>query len=89
MKSDICMNCADKSCYGYDHRITECEDYRPMTNYDLLISKTPEEMAEWLKTIITECSHCPCSETEAFCEKTCKELLTEWLKSPADKEGGT
>lgn len=34
------------ACSGYTNQ-------KPQTNYDLLISKTPEELAEWLDNIGT------------------------------------
>ena len=62
------------------------KERKPQTNYDRIISKTPEELAEWLRNVITECSRCPCNETPVLCEKPCKECLFDWLKSPTDKE---
>lgn len=50
----LCQTCADKACYGYSEHIRECEDFRAETNYDRLISKTPEELAEWISTQIID-----------------------------------
>lgn len=95
MKSEICKKCADKSCYGYDHKITECEDYQPMTNYDLLISKTPEEIAEWLADIL---NHCENKKPEELCRMSCplykccndqpSDNIEDWLKAPAEVDNG-
>lgn len=44
MKS-LCERCKDKSCYGYDRRNTECEDFQAMTNADRIRDMTDEELA--------------------------------------------
>lgn len=35
---------------------------KPLTNYDLIVSKSPEELAEWIETIAS-CERCPSRET--------------------------
>ena len=45
---DLCSKCADKSCTGYDSRITECEDFRPKTNADHIRNMTDEELDKFL-----------------------------------------
>ena len=72
------------NCWVFDERPNF--EQRPTTNYDCLVSKTPEELAKWLRNVITECSRCPCNETPGLCEKPCKECLFDWLKSPAEVE---
>lgn len=64
-----------------------------VTNYDLLISKTPEELAEWLADIL---NHCENKRPEELCLMSCplykccndqpSDNIEDWLKSPADKE---
>ena len=44
----LCSRCADKSCTGYDSRITECEDFRPETNADHIRNMTDEELDKFL-----------------------------------------
>lgn len=90
MKSDICMNCADKSCYGYDRTVTECEDFQPMTNYDRLISKTPEEMAKYIACVLQyrEGDVCPPTHKCAV-DKSCEKCWLDWLKSPENVEEQT
>ena len=88
MRSEICKKCADKSCYGYDHRITECEDFQPMINYDRIVSKSPEELAK-----IFVCKCCPSvffsnfTPEENPCNKysadDCFKCWLNWLKSPS------
>ena len=45
---ELCSKCADKSCTGYDSRITECEDFRPETNADRIRNMTDEELDKFL-----------------------------------------
>ena len=52
---------------------------KPQTNYDLLISKTQEELAEKM----VDYSYCP---PGAACKPTCKECWLSWLKSPVEVE---
>ena len=44
----LCSKCADKSCTGYDSRITECEDFRPETNADRIRNMTDDELDKFL-----------------------------------------
>jgi predicted amidophosphoribosyltransferase len=75
---------------GYD----DTPNPKPQTNYDRLISKTPEELAEWMATK-TSCMRCPvdldaCHKFEFSGEMSCEEILLSWLKSPAkDVDNGT
>lgn len=71
-----------------------CEGWRPKsvvpkTNYDILISKTPEELAE---IMVSDCPpnypHGECREYEKNDGNLdCSKCWLDWLKSPADKEG--
>lgn len=45
---ELCSKCADKSCTGYDSRITECEDFRAETNADHIRNMTDEELDKFL-----------------------------------------
>ena len=54
----------------------------PQTNYDLLISKTPEEMA---KIIVDDWCEIVCG-SPCGCDGKCEEKTLSWLKAPADKE---
>lgn len=58
-------------------------DYRvkkPMTNYDLLISKTPEELAEYIRVFFPEV--CPPGNCPG--EDSCYKCWLDWLKSPVE-----
>ena len=61
---------------------------KPMTNYERIISKTPEKMAMWMWL-----RGCPTEEINESCmnnktkEKSCTRCWLDWLKAPADKEG--
>lgn len=61
-----------------------------LTNYDRLISKTPEELAEWIMREPSIWYHAVCPPgTGSDCSTSpCKQCWLDWLKSPADKEGG-
>lgn len=76
MKSEICMNCADKSCYGYDHRITECEDFQPMTNADRIRGMTDEGIEDWYWWMHKEMMRY--TDSRVF--------VHDWLKSPVEEE---
>lgn len=69
-----------------------CSCYEPQTNYDRIISKTPEELAEWLAKQeyrkptfdgwLPLCNHVMGAK---IChEYGCKECWLNWLKSPVE-----
>lgn len=81
-KCDTCIN--KKYCANHLDARTMCPQmdyvlFTPSykTNYDLIISKTPEELAVWMNGIIKE----------RYIEVTCDGWLS-WLKAPAEKEVG-
>lgn len=60
---------------------------KPMTNYDRIISKTPEELAEWM-AINTSCFFCKV-KNKNICSLdggTCTEEWLSWLKSPVEEK---
>lgn len=68
-----CINCVrDKD------DPTESFPEKPPTNYDLLVSKTPEELAEYLSSI--------CYDFWKMFVDDPKRMWLDWLKAPADKE---
>ena len=75
MRDGICEKCADKGCFGYDHRITECEDFKAETKADKIRAMTDEELADYLEAV---------SEDSYNAERplTSAEFL-EWLKQEA------
>lgn len=78
---------------GYDFDPPYPASTPVITNYDRLISKTPEELAEWLADIL---NHCENKKPEELCRMSCPlykccndqpaDNIEDWLKSPADKE---
>ena len=72
-----CINC--NSYFNFDElykrRIGEILKPKPQTNYDLLISKTPEELAEYLSDIAGWISE---YEGKAH-------ALLKWLKEPVEE----
>lgn len=61
------------------------EKYIHRTNHDLLISKTPEELAEWIESI--EPSACPWRDDHGDnCRFAhCRDCWLSWLKSPVEE----
>ena len=56
----------------------------PPTNYDLLVSKTPEELADWIELLLCP-SNCPDEQMgEACARTTCDGCWLSWLKSPVE-----
>jgi len=59
----------------------------PQTNYDRLVSKTPEELAEWLVAIINHAESDNCGKScplYSYCIESNGGML-DWLKAPADE----
>lgn len=57
---------------------------RAVTNYDRLISKTPEELADYLY------NHDFCREpirsmADSPCDWDCRKCISEWIKSPVEE----
>lgn len=53
------------------------ECFEPLTNYDRIISKTPEELAQWIAKFCG-CSYCPGFNVQ--CNNGCTEYWLDWLK---------
>lgn len=54
---------------------------KPLTHYDCLISKTPEEMAEWINN-----NSCLCAPGKEPCEDgECEECWLDWLRQEAEE----
>lgn len=88
-----CYNCgapiSKETCEGFPEVCEHWIHKKPLTNYDLLIRKTPEEMAEWMAKN-QDCYACVYSDDEGRCIKArkgrhCQEILLDWLKSPAEE----
>lgn len=79
---------------GYDFDPPYPTSTPVITNYDFLISKTPEELAEWIlrepsimHPLIGHYTFCPPGIGGDCPTRPCKQCWLNWLKSPADKEG--
>ena len=90
-KCDVCIN--KKYCVNHLDARTMCPQmdyvlFTPSykTNYDLLISKTPEELAHF----ITGEDPCKlmCKNSPSFCNGDCEKRMLEWLKSPVEVDNG-
>lgn len=94
--NSVCDDCINAECvwrapsWGVDPPVMDCPDKEtpPTTNYDRLISKTPEEMTEWIESI--EPSACPWRDDHGDnCRFAhCRECWLSWLKSPVNMEAG-
>lgn len=63
------------------------KNYKPITNYDLLISKTPEEMAKFLTVLSDPKWHIDGNIFDMTVPKESSWL--SWLKSPVEVDNGT
>ena len=67
--------------YNHNGRPTHYEDkVKPKTNYDILISKTPEELARFVTR--TDLCSLTCGEPCIPCDGACERHMFDWLKSP-------
>ena len=83
------LKCNEMSCPAYTPRPKK----KPQTNYDRLISKTPEQLADWLADIL---NHCENKKPEEPCRMSCplykccnyqpSDNIEDWLKSPVEVE---
>ena len=97
MTKSICDSCVTECLWransgGNDPPVTQCKHYiqKPMTNYDRIVSKSPEELAK-----IFACKCCPSAFFSNFTpeENPCNKYLADdcfkcwlnWLKSPTFK----
>ena len=93
-----CDKCQNKAwCYDGNHELTRhgCAEnnwccFSPVTNYDLLISKSPEELAEWIETI-ANCDSCQhfwslgkCRGGDGTTHAACRLKWLDYLKQEAE-----
>lgn len=101
--NSVCDDCINADCVwrsptgGLDPPVIDCPDKEtpPITNYHLLISKTPEELAEWIAKIL---DHCENKKPEELCRQSCplykccndqpSDNIEDWLKSPVEVDNG-
>ena len=92
-----CFNC--RYWYVYDHKwpCDVCVDHdkwerRVLLNYDLIVHKSPEELAKWLDERVSDCPWCNpdspvvpgSNECECF---DCSMCCQEWLMKEAEDDG--
>lgn len=79
---DICCEVEPKD---YPPYLDYPKERKPMTNYDLLISKTPEELAKtivgWLADVAELCGE----NRQEFDFTKAEEYAVSWLKSPMEE----
>ena len=66
---------------------------KPITNYDLIISKNPYELAEWIAKIL---DHCENKMPDELCRQSCplykccndqpSDNIEDWLKAKAEED---
>lgn len=88
-----CVTCKARCENAGQHRVkTDCVSYipkddpKPKTNYDRIISKTPEELAEWIVEI-ADCDECEEMHGFRMCDaapdKACEDCWAGWLRQEA------
>ena len=86
--------CEKRDCPAFDkctaqYRGSRCAALRysyglddPKTNYDRLISKTPEELAVWINN-----NSCLCAPGKEPCEDgECEECWLDWLRQEVEEK---
>lgn len=76
---------------GYDFDPPYPASTPVITNYDLIISKTPEKLAGWLcQTQYREGDFCPPKHGLRYCQMAdgCRVCWLSWLESPAEVDNG-
>lgn len=83
---------AEKRCYPCkptQPECGECEFAKPQTNYDLIISKTPEELADSFASrccpVKYEYYNCGEINKKEFSWEDCKSCWLDWLKAPVEE----
>lgn len=81
----VCERCTENhNCAWQNHEETICKEKPafPQTNYDRLISKTPEELAKWLARVAGCRDGLTRENAIKLCTKTihCNDCWLEWLR---------
>lgn len=87
-----CVNAGDDYCFACDNG----NQFKPMTNYDLLISKTPEELAQAIEEFSYKIVSCPkdkchlepMSPYDSLDRNECRKCWLSWLKAPVEVDDG-
>lgn len=95
--SGNCKACKNLCCamQGTDwtpNPAIKCFGWMPQTNYDIIVSKTPYELAEWIAKIL---DHCENKMPDELCRQSCplykccndqpSDNIEDWLKSPVEE----
>ena len=75
-----CKHCSDEYIKSGDHPAFQWA--KSPTNYDLLIRKTPEELAEWFNTMNGIDKICP-DYGAHNCQESCRKCWLNWLEQEA------
>ena len=82
-----CRN-ADWCARDYNPKADDPECFEQLTNYDRIISKTPEKLAVWFcQKQFREGDFCPPEHGWQYCQKAdgCRECWLSWLKAPVEE----
>lgn len=92
------MDCTNKNCPAYakclaPYRGSRCKATRatyglgdPLTEYDRIVRKSPEELADWLAEVLFHCSNTICDERCPMYKCCCDQQsdnIEDWLKQEA------
>jgi len=61
------------------------KEQRKQTNYERIVSKTPEQLAEWMEWhdyCPSPMKHAPCADSSEY---DCKQCCLDWLKSEVEE----
>lgn len=70
----------------YEDPYSAIRAFNAQTNYDRIISKSPEEMAEWLAEVLFHCSNTICDQRCPMYECCCdqpSDNIEDWLRQEA------
>lgn len=94
MKNVKCENCAVllegwcpiKNDYPQPELVRDCDGFVQKTAHSIICDMTPEEMANWMFSILRNCHDCFLFR-KGVCNSTtpCYETILKWLKSPVIK----
>lgn len=82
---DACSCGGDKSKCDFYPSVRE-EEKKPVPNYDRLVSKSPEELAEMFESEISGGVVCPPKHTHEYCaDGKCNKCWLDWLKREVEE----
>ena len=89
MKTELCKWCADIYCCMFSQQVTECQDFRPMTNADRIRAMSDDELSSWIADIAM-CNNCRAKNTDTAnpCKGLyvgCKGNWLDWMKQEVER----